>query len=190
VTAAILLAAVAEHASHSRGRDDLAEDRAPSSWLQRVRRHLYLITRNLPSLILFVTLPLSEAGNPLRPEELPDRTSMSREQLMQQLSAAGKAADTRAAAAAPAAGLLGVIATLYNGGLSGRTELVIVAAATILAALFAQSARYEQMPGAAIDDHAIEIAAYALRRKEAWARLASYFAFGLAGALIALSIVS
>jgi predicted anti-sigma-YlaC factor YlaD len=40
------------------------------------------------------------------------------------------------------------------------------------------------------DEKAIEIAAYALRRKEAWARLAGYFAFALGMALIVLAIIS
>lgn len=177
-----------KHRTHRRRTEDLAEHRASPLRLQRVRERLYLITRYLPSAILFVTLPLSEVDNPPRPAELP--AYMSDEELMQQLSAAGKAADTRAAAAVPAAGLLGTIAGLYNGHLVGRTELVITAAATILTALFAQSARYEHMPGDAIDNAAIEIAAYALRRKEAWARLASYFAFVLAVALIVLAVVS
>jgi hypothetical protein len=154
-----------------------------------VRRLLYPITRWLPSGILILSLPLSEADNPLRPDALL-ATGIPQEQLMHQLSEAGKAADDRARAAAPAAGLLGTIAGLFQGHLAGRTPLVVAAAATILAALFAQSARYEQAPGSEINQSAIELAAYALRRKEAWARLASYLAFGLAAALIVLSITS
>jgi hypothetical protein len=157
--------------------------------MRTVRRLLYSITRCLPSAILYVTLPLSEADNPRRPEALLE-TGIPYDVLMRQLSDAGKAADDRARAAAPAAGLLGTIAGLFQGHLAGRTPLVIAAAATILTALFAQSARYEQAPGAEVDRRAIATAAYALRRKEAWARLASYFATALALALIVLSIAS
>jgi hypothetical protein len=106
------------------------------------------------------------------------------------LSQAGKAADDRARAAAPVAGLLGTIAGVFKGSLEHRSVLVIAAAATILAALFAQSARVDQNPGATIDRRSLEIAAFALRRKEAWARIASYLAFGLAVALIVLSATS
>lgn len=155
---------------------------------RRTRRLLYPITRWLPTAILWVTTPFSEASNPLRPKDLP--LDIPDEEIIQILSEAGKAADDRARAAAPAAGLLGTIASLFHGNLEYRTELVIAAAATILAALFAQSARAEQIPGVGISEESREIAAYALRRKEAWARLASYFAFVLAVALIVFSITS
>lgn len=154
----------------------------------RVRCLLYPITRWLPTAILWVTTPLSEASNPLRPKDLP--SDIPDEELIQILSEAGKAADDRARAAVPAAGLLGTIAGIFHGSLEYRTELVIAAAATILAALFAQSARAEQIPGVTINKESRAIAAYALRRKEAWARLASYFAFVLAVALIISSITS
>ena len=149
---------------------------------------LYPITRWLPTVILWVTTLLSEAPSPLRPKDLP--RDIPDEELIQILSEAGKAADDRARAAAPAAGLLGTIAGIFHGNLEYRTELVIAAAATILAALFAQSARAEQIPGVGVNDESLEIAAYAVRRKEAWARLASYFAFVLAAALIVFSITS
>jgi hypothetical protein len=156
---------------------------------EKIRRWLHPITRTVPSAILLMTTWLTEAENPERPAALL-KPGISYPTLMQQLSQAGKAADDRARAAAPAAGLLGTIAGLFQGHLAGRTPLVIAAAATIITTLFAQSARCELTPGSEVDKRAIEGAAYALRRKEAWSRLASYLAFGLAAALIVLSITS
>jgi len=105
-------------------------------------------------------------------------------------SEGGKAADDRARAAVPAAGLLGTIAGIFHGTLQHRTVLVVVAAATILAALFSESARVEQNPGTPIDDSSLQSAAYGLRRKEAWSRLASYLAVLLAASPVYLAATS
>lgn len=151
-------------------------------------RALRPLTRWLPSLILRMTAPFSEAPTPPRPEQLSQ--DVSDEELATELSEAARAADSRARAAVPAAGLLGTIAGVFRGNLEHRTLLIVVAAATILTALFAESARVEQNPGSAINRSSLETAAHALRRKEAWGRLAGYLAFALAAALVYLTATS
>jgi hypothetical protein len=151
-------------------------------------RALRPLTRWLPSLILWASAPFSEGPSPLRPEQL--SRDASREELAAEFSDAARAADGRARAAVPAAGLLGTIAGVFRGNLEHRTLLIVIAAATILAALFAESARVEQNPGSAVSRSSLETAAYALRRKEAWGRLAGYLSFALAAALVYLTATS
>jgi hypothetical protein len=141
----------------------------------------------VPSAILKSTSWLSEQGNP--PSELAEQTY---EDAVNGLSKAGTAADERARAAAPAAGLLGTIAGLYKGVLKFRPELVVLATVTVLLALFAQSARLEANPGDDKRSSAVklDVALHALRRKEAYARLAGYFSGILGVGLIVASIAS
>jgi hypothetical protein len=147
---------------------------------------LRVITRRVPDAILKSTRWLSEQDNP--PSELPG----SYEEFIDGLSKAGKAADDRARAAAPAAGLLGTIAGLYEGVLKFRPELVVLATITVLLALFAQSARLEANPGDTKTSSAVklDVALHALRRKEAYARLAGYFSGVLGVGLIFASVAS
>jgi|SRR5579875_1498543 len=152
-----------------------------STW----RTMLRFVTRTVPTGILASTSWLSEQTSP------PTRLSESYADVIGELSKAGSAADERARAAGPAAGLLGTIAGLYQGALKFRSELVVLAAITVLLALFAQSARVEANVGDLTDDEdKLEIALYAVRRKEAYARLAGYFSGALGVALIGASIAS
>jgi hypothetical protein len=145
---------------------------------------LYPVTRWLPRAILWITAPLSDAPTPPDPSDLPAGIAL------EDLAEAGNASSDRARAAVPAAGLLGTIAGIFHGTLQHRTLLVVVAAATILSALFSESARVDQGPGATIDDSALKTAAYGLRRKEAWSRVATYLAVALAAGLVYLAATS
>jgi hypothetical protein len=143
---------------------------------------LTLLTRTLPSAILKLTKPLSTAPPPPLPEDVEE---ISDSDLADWLIEAGTTTGERTRAAVPAAGLLGTIAGLFKGTLAYPTLLVVLAAATILAALFGESARVETGPGRTLDREMRSRSVFAVRRKEAWSRLASYLAFALAFLLIA-----
>jgi hypothetical protein len=149
-----------------------------------------LVTRGVPTAILWVTGPASDAPNPDLRSGLEGKTSDELRELQSQFDDASQAADGRAAASVPAAGLLGAIAGVFSGTLEARTVLIVGSAATILAALFAANAQVNSNPGEVIDSEVVTRAAYALRRKVAWARLSSYLAFLLATAVAILVAAS